>query len=228
MLLVTATPVCAFNLHDNNVLPGVGSAAAALSAFATLLGLRRGVSLSVLASFLVGMLSAVVWTVPHLMARLYDPALVLHTILPISATFLVGRRAAVVVGGLSACNVALIWARTAGVEFDALASSSHVHHLGLVGATGVLAMSALAAAHYDVVLMDCSMPVMDGFEATRQIRRNNGPQPWIIALTAHSRSEDRQACLDAGMDDFLTKPLRKDDLRSALQRWRESMAARLA
>ncbi len=68
----------------------------------------------------------------------------------------------------------------------------------------------------DVILMDMSMPVLDGLEATRRIRAAGGPRPWIIALTANAFDSDREACLAAGMDDFLAKPLRKTALLTAL------------
>ncbi len=70
----------------------------------------------------------------------------------------------------------------------------------------------------DVVLMDMSMPVLDGIAATRSIRAMDGPQPWIIALTANAFDSDRDACMEAGMDDFLCKPLRKSALVAALAR----------
>ncbi|MGY9047300.1 hypothetical protein P775_07565 [Puniceibacterium antarcticum] len=70
----------------------------------------------------------------------------------------------------------------------------------------------------DVVLMDVSMPQLDGISATVQIRSGSGPQPYIIALTANAFDSDRVACFAAGMNDFLTKPLRKSDLLAALAR----------
>jgi two-component system, sensor histidine kinase and response regulator len=66
--------------------------------------------------------------------------------------------------------------------------------------------------------MDCQMPVMDGYEATRALRasQNGGSRCVIIALTANSRPEDKAKCLDAGMDDFISKPLLMDVLKSTL------------
>jgi signal transduction histidine kinase/DNA-binding response OmpR family regulator len=75
---------------------------------------------------------------------------------------------------------------------------------------------------YDIVFMDCSMPEIDGYEATSLLRnyeRQNGRRTPIVALTANAMTEDRARCLNAGMDDHLTKPVRIDDLRNALQRW---------
>lgn len=91
-----------------------------------------------------------------------------------------------------------------------------------VAATGGEAVSACMAAPYDVVLMDMQMPEMDGLEATRRIRAREslgtgGPRPWIVALTANVSPEDEAACLEAGMDAFLTKPLRMDELREILR-----------
>jgi len=72
---------------------------------------------------------------------------------------------------------------------------------------------------YDMILMDMQMPEMSGPEATRMIRKRGGKQPVIIALTASTMQGDREECLKAGMDDYLSKPLRLEDLVSKLEQW---------
>jgi CheY-like chemotaxis protein/HPt (histidine-containing phosphotransfer) domain-containing protein len=90
-------------------------------------------------------------------------------------------------------------------------------------ANGREALEALRATHYDLVLMDCQMPEMDGFEAARCIRSKESgvPDPGIpiIALTAHAMKGDRERCVAAGMNDYLAKPFRPEELARALDRW---------
>jgi signal transduction histidine kinase/ActR/RegA family two-component response regulator len=91
---------------------------------------------------------------------------------------------------------------------------------------GAEAIAHLQHIPYDVVLMDVQMPEMDGLEATRQIRRQwqSLARPWIIAMTAGAMEGDRQACLEAGMDDYITKPVKIDALQLALEQFASSSA----
>jgi signal transduction histidine kinase/DNA-binding response OmpR family regulator/HPt (histidine-containing phosphotransfer) domain-containing protein len=91
-----------------------------------------------------------------------------------------------------------------------------------VAANGLEALAALRRQPYDVVLMDVQMPEMDGLQATRVLCREWSPEerPRIVAMTANVAREDRQACLDAGMDDYVSKPIRVQELVNALNRCR--------
>ncbi len=102
-------------------------------------------------------------------------------------------------------------------------------HRADVVANGVEAVASVRRQPYDIVLMDVQMPEMDGLEATRRIRADGGhhPQPAIIALTANAMEGDREACLAAGVDGYLAKPVSLDGLAAALEQaeaWRASRA----
>ena len=88
---------------------------------------------------------------------------------------------------------------------------------------GVAGVAAAAQKHYDIILMDVQMPNMNGFEATRAIRSGGGPnaQTPIIALTANAMQSDKDACFEAGMSDFLTKPFNRDGLCAVISRYRQ-------
>jgi len=86
-----------------------------------------------------------------------------------------------------------------------------------VAANGVEVLQALERQPYDVVLMDVQMPEMDGFEATRRIR-SLGLKICIIAMTAHALNSDKEACLDVGMDEYVSKPIRMEELQKVLER----------
>jgi CheY-like chemotaxis protein len=89
-----------------------------------------------------------------------------------------------------------------------------------LAANGLEAIAALKRQAYDVILMDVQMPEMDGLEATRQIRDLGAQlyQPTIIAMTANAMQGDRELCLAAGMDDYVSKPIRVEELVAALEK----------
>jgi len=98
-----------------------------------------------------------------------------------------------------------------------------LRRLGLQATTvvnGREAVEAVRAHAYDLLFLDVQMPEMDGHEAARMIvcEAGDGPRPWIIAMTANAIVGDRDACLAAGMDDYVAKPVRIEDLEAALRR----------
>ena len=82
-------------------------------------------------------------------------------------------------------------------------------------------LEAIQRGHYDAVLMDCQMPNLDGFQATGAIRRLDGASARVpvIAMTARAMDDDRTRCLAAGMDDYLSKPMRRAALAEMMHRW---------
>jgi signal transduction histidine kinase/ActR/RegA family two-component response regulator len=90
----------------------------------------------------------------------------------------------------------------------------------IVAAHGAEALDQLEYHEFDLVLMDCNMPVMDGYEASRQIRQSGRwPNLPIVALTANAMSEERERCRAAGMSDYLAKPFRREELAALLDQW---------
>ncbi len=120
-------------------------------------------------------------------------------------------------------EVALINLRALGLETEAVAN-------------GRAALAAVRRKHYALILMDCQMPDMDGFEATAQIRAYESSADGgggmhhvpIVALTANAMAGDRERCIAAGMDDYLRKPFTREDLQTVLQPWLVNSAARAA
>ncbi len=89
-----------------------------------------------------------------------------------------------------------------------------------LASNGADAIARAVAEPWDVVFMDVRMPGIDGLEATRRIRQQlAGRKLRIVALTANAMEEDRAACLAAGMDDFITKPVGQEELRARLAAW---------
>jgi two-component system, sensor histidine kinase and response regulator len=106
-------------------------------------------------------------------------------------------------------------------QFIAVRQLERLHCAVQVVANGAEAVAAAAEQEFHLVLMDCRMPVMNGYDAAAEIRRQEGGSRHtpIVALTASALKEDRERCRNSGMDDFLTKPLRKGALEATLQKW---------
>jgi PAS domain S-box-containing protein len=94
-----------------------------------------------------------------------------------------------------------------------------------VAANGLETIAALERQRYDIILMDVHMPELDGLEATRQICGRWSQRPFIIAMTANAMQGDREECLAAGMDDYISKPVKIEELEAVIARWGKSPAA---
>lgn len=119
-------------------------------------------------------------------------------------------RLRVIIAEDSAINRTLVLSQLANFGYDGTAVEN-----------GAELLEALDRNSYDIVLMDCQMPVMDGYEATRRIRARAGNDRNIpvIAMTAHALPGDSQLCFDAGMDDYVAKPVRQAQLSAVLRPW---------
>ncbi|HIK27614.1 MAG: response regulator [Oscillatoriaceae bacterium SKW80] len=115
------------------------------------------------------------------------------------------------------------------VEDDVINQQLILNQLALLGYradcadNGSEALTMLSRKSYDIVFMDCQMPVMDGYEATQELRRREESalqqRTTVIALTTYALPEERDKCLQSGMDDYLSKPINLRDLQASLQRW---------
>jgi signal transduction histidine kinase/DNA-binding response OmpR family regulator len=105
----------------------------------------------------------------------------------------------------------------------ALGQLKNLGYTADTASNGQAVLDALERNHYDIILMDCQMPEMDGYEATRRIRSNNRgfPQPYVIAMTAHAMTGDREKCLASGMNEYVSKPVVPETLAAALARGME-------
>ena len=87
----------------------------------------------------------------------------------------------------------------------------------VIAGNGRIAINICQSQDFDLILMDILMPEMDGLEATKYLRKSITNQPYIVALTANAMPEDRQLCINAGMNDYLSKPFKVDDLIKILR-----------
>jgi CheY-like chemotaxis protein len=105
-------------------------------------------------------------------------------------------------------------------QMVALGLLQKLGHAADLACNGVEVLVAMKKTPYDIIFMDCQMPELDGYETTRRIRAEQRVHvPRIIAMTANAIRGEEERCLEAGMDDYLSKPVRIDELRNTLERW---------
>jgi signal transduction histidine kinase/DNA-binding response OmpR family regulator len=160
----------------------------------------------------------------HVRAQLHKPMRVSQLYDSLAGVFHVpaSRRGAGAVSRAAASRVPLLLVEDN--DINALVATEQLHALGYevdAAHNGAEAVAAVDKRRYAAVLMDCQMPVMDGYQASREIRAKEQPGQHlpIIALTAHALGGEREKVLAAGMDDYLTKPVRPDSLHKTLLRW---------
>lgn len=91
-----------------------------------------------------------------------------------------------------------------------------------IAANGIEAVEAVKRKNYDLIFMDIQMPLMNGYEATRLIlEHSDGERPWIVAMTANAMTGDKESCFEAGMDDYITKPMKIETLVKVIKLWGE-------
>jgi two-component system sensor histidine kinase/response regulator len=166
--------------------------------------LQKPVTASVLYDFLTGVLSAKIGLPP-----LETAAATAAEVPLLGIAGKTGRKPHVLLAEDNASN-----RRVALWQLDKLGCSADA------ATNGIEVLEALARSSYDVVLMDCRMPRMDGYQTTREIRRHENPATHIpiVAMTAHAMEPDRKKCLDCGMDDYLSKPVTLESLAATLRR----------
>ncbi|MFK5970074.1 MAG: response regulator [Candidatus Marithrix sp.] len=109
--------------------------------------------------------------------------------------------------------------------FNQKVATAMLKKLGLtvdIADNGVIALEKMANNDYSIILLDCQMPVMNGYDMTIKIRadeKENGKHIPIIAMTAHDSPEDREYCFKIGVDGYISKPFRMEDLRNELSHW---------
>ncbi len=110
--------------------------------------------------------------------------------------------------------------------FNQKVATAMLKKLGLtvdIADNGMIALEKMSVNNYSIILLDCQMPVMNGYDMTLRIRadeKENGNHIPIIAMTAHDSPEDREYCFKIGVDGYISKPFRIEDLRKELSHWK--------